>query len=54
MTRHTCADCGQSIPNGQAHIRSSCFAQVALCGECLVRKKRKGKRKTSDSADRPR
>jgi hypothetical protein len=34
MTRHTCHDCGDAIPNGTAHIRSSMFVQVAYCGGC--------------------
>ena len=34
MTIHTCTDCGDQIPNGQAHIRSVSFRQVARCGFC--------------------
>lgn len=34
MSRHTCKECGQPIPNGQAHIRSVVFRQVAWCGPC--------------------
>lgn len=34
MTRHACVECRQPIPNGQAHIRSRSFRQVAFCGYC--------------------
>jgi hypothetical protein len=34
VTRPTCHDCHQPIPNGQAHIRSACFVQVAYCASC--------------------
>ena len=34
MTRLTCEKCRRPIPNGQAHIRSRTFRQVAFCGYC--------------------
>lgn len=34
MIHHHCAECGESIPNGQAHIRSISFEQVAWCDLC--------------------
>lgn len=37
MTRHHCARCSERIPNGQAHLRSSLFRQVAYCDDCLNR-----------------
>ncbi len=38
MNRHQCRECGDPIPNGQAHIRSENFRQVAWCDFCwLVR-----------------
>jgi hypothetical protein len=41
MNRHhcnDCDDCDEPIPNGQAHIRSVNFRQVAWCDFChLVR-----------------
>lgn len=36
MIRLHCAECGEPIPNGQAHIRSRCFRQVALCAACVA------------------
>jgi RNase P subunit RPR2 len=40
MTRHSCKDCRQPIPNGQAHIRSRAFRQVAFCGCCMAIRQR--------------
>ena len=40
MTRHTCSDCRLPIPNGQAHIRSRVFRQVAFCGTCWAVRRR--------------
>jgi hypothetical protein len=40
MTRHACNDCRQAIPNGQAHIRSRAFRQVAFCGSCMAIRRR--------------
>lgn len=34
MPRLTCMECHRPIPNGQAHIRSRAFRQVAFCGYC--------------------
>ena len=36
MSRLTCEECRQPIPNGQAHIRTRSFRQVAFCGYCLT------------------
>jgi hypothetical protein len=40
MIRHQCHDCGDPIPNGTAHIRSSMFRQVAYCGACWAVRQR--------------
>ena len=34
MSRLTCHDCGEPIPNGGGHIRSVLFRQVAWCDLC--------------------
>lgn len=34
MARYTCTDCQRPIENGQAHIRSVMFQQVAWCRVC--------------------
>ena len=39
MARHYCITCNQPIPNGQAHIRSQAFTQVAYCASCWVMRK---------------
>jgi hypothetical protein len=42
MTRHQCIDCGAPIPNGQAHIRSRAFRQVAWCAACWATRRLAG------------
>jgi hypothetical protein len=37
--RHTCDDCWKPIPNGEAHVRSVAFSQVAYCASCWAMRK---------------
>lgn len=38
MSRYTCTDCHEPIPNGEAVIRSISFERVAFCSWCAERR----------------
>jgi hypothetical protein len=36
MTHHHCVQCGDAIANGEGHIRSENFRQIAWCDLCWL------------------